>query len=63
MTQELIAVPCSYITMLVSKISSVLGNEAAASKYEADATRIAAAVNKVRPAFSLFRTRIITCYP
>ena len=32
--------------MLVSKISSVLGNKAAASKYEADATRIAAAVNK-----------------
>jgi hypothetical protein len=35
-----------YITKLVGKISSVLGNTAAAAKYEADATRIGAAVMK-----------------
>jgi alpha-L-rhamnosidase len=35
-----------YITVLVSKISAVLGDSTAAAKYQADAARIAAAVNR-----------------
>ena len=35
-----------YITKLVAEISTVLGNSAAASKYHADADKIAGAVNK-----------------
>ena len=35
-----------YITTLVAKISTILGNPTAASKYDADALRIASAVNQ-----------------